>query len=148
MQTWWCDTGVLVYPVTVANRLTPEWATAREIVVPPILWESGVIFILQSLSNLQVWGFLLNRNRSLSPLDHLLRSSDSAVFKSLLTSWNASEVEITRALLFLTKITQELPLLFDRLHLEQRGGGAWMRDKGARAGTWSTSIRFCRGSIP
>jgi hypothetical protein len=31
----------------IANRLTPEWSTAREIIVPPILWESGVMSILQ-----------------------------------------------------------------------------------------------------
>jgi hypothetical protein len=43
----------------------------------------------------------------LTPLDHLLRSGDSAVFKALPTSWNASEVEITSASLFMTKIVQE-----------------------------------------
>ena len=125
----------------IANQLTPEWATAREIKVPPILWESGVMSILQpfimnmirphadviigpiiptphsiksattqrlpSPSALGKVGLPLNRDWSLTPLDHLLRSGDSAVFKALPTSWNASEVEITRASLFLTKITQE-----------------------------------------
>ena len=125
----------------IANRLTPEWATAREIIVPPILWESGVMSILQpfimnmirphadviigpiiptphsiksattqrlpSPSALGKVGLPLNRDWPLTPLDHLLRSGDSAVFKALPTSWNASEVEITRASLFLTKITQE-----------------------------------------
>lgn len=125
----------------VANRLTPEWATAREIIVPSILWESGVMCILQPFimdmirphadviigpiiptphsiksattqrlstpSALGKAGLPLNRDWSLTPLDHLLRSGDSAVFKALPTSWNASEVEITRASLFLTKITQE-----------------------------------------
>jgi hypothetical protein len=125
----------------IANRLTPEWATAREIFVPPILWESGVMSILQpfimnmirphadvvigpiiptpqsirsatiqrlpSPSALGTVGLPLNRDWSLTPLDHLLRSGDSAVFKALPTSWNASEVEVTRASLFLTKITQE-----------------------------------------
>ena len=124
----------------IANRLTPEWAMAREIIVPPILWESGVMSILQpfimnmirpdtdviigpviptphsirsattqrlpSPSALGKLGLPLNRDWSLTPLDHLLRSGDSAVFKALPTSWNASEVEITRASLFLTKITQ------------------------------------------
>jgi hypothetical protein len=125
----------------VANRLTPEWATARQIAVPPILWERGVMSILQpfimntirphadviigpitptplsiksattqrlpSPSALRNVGLPLNRDWTLTPLDHLLRSGDSAVFKALPTSWNASEVEITRASLFLTKITQE-----------------------------------------
>ncbi|KAF8817072.1 hypothetical protein BYT27DRAFT_7204880 [Phlegmacium glaucopus] len=125
----------------VAKRLTPEWATAREIVVPPILWDRGVMSILQpfimnvirpradviigpiiptphsiksaitqrlpSPSTLQKVGLPLNRDWTLTPLDHLLRSGDSAVFRALPTSWNASEVEITRASLFLAKITQE-----------------------------------------
>jgi RNA polymerase II-associated protein 1 len=125
----------------VANRLTPEWAAAREIIVPPILWESGVMSTLQpfimnmirpdvdviigpitptpqsiksattqrlpSRSALGKVGLPLNRDWSLTPLDHLLRSGDSAVFKALPTSWNASEVEITRASLFLTKIVQK-----------------------------------------
>ena len=124
----------------IANRLTPEWAMVREIIVPPTLWESGVMSILQpfimnmirpdtdviigpviptphsirsattqrlpSPSALGKLGLPLNRDWSLTPLDHLLRSGDSAVFKALPTSWNASEVEITRASLFLTKITQ------------------------------------------
>ena len=124
----------------VANRLTPEWATARGIIVPPILWESGVMSILQpflmnvirphadvvigpiiptphsikstttqrlpSRSAIGKVGLPLNRDWPLTPLDHLLRSGDSTVFKALPTSWNASEVEITRASLFLTKITQ------------------------------------------
>ena len=125
----------------IASQLTPEWATAREIIVPPILWESGVMSILQpfimnmirphadviigpiiptphsiksattqrlpSPSALGKVGLPLNRDWPLMPLDHLLRSGDSAVFKALPTSWNASEAEITRASLFLTKITQE-----------------------------------------
>ena len=125
----------------VVNRLTPEWATAREIIVPPILWEIGVMSTLQpfimnmirphadviigpiiptphsiksattqrlpSSSAHGKVGLPLNCDWSLTPLDHLLRSGDSAVFKALPTSWNASEVEITRASLFLTKITQE-----------------------------------------
>ena len=125
----------------VADMLTPEWATTREIVVPPILWERGVMSILQpfimniirphsdviigpiiptphsvksattqrlpSLSSLRKVGLPLNRDWILTPLDHLLRSGDSAVFKALPTSWNASEVEITRASLFLAKVIQE-----------------------------------------
>jgi len=40
-------------------------------------------------------------------MDHLLRSADSAVFKALPTSWDSSEVEVTRAAFFLTKVVQE-----------------------------------------
>ena len=124
----------------VAYRLTPEWATAREIVVPPILWERGVMSVLQpfimniirphadviigpiipsphsiksattqrlsSPSTARKVGLPLTRDWTLTPLDHLLRSGDSAVFRALPTSWDACEVEIARASLFLTKITQ------------------------------------------
>ena len=125
----------------VAKRLTPEWATARQIIVPPILWERGVMYILHpfilniirphedviigpiiptphsiksattqrlpSPSTLRTVGLPLNRDWTLTPLDHLLRSGDSAVFQAQPTSWNVSEVEITRASLFLTKVTRE-----------------------------------------
>ncbi|KAJ3518188.1 hypothetical protein NLJ89_g32 [Agrocybe chaxingu] len=57
-------------------------------------------------------GLPLFRDWELSPLDHLLRSGDSAVFKSLPPSWNASETEITRASLFLAKVVQETLLDF------------------------------------
>lgn len=41
-----------------------------------------------------------------TPLDHLLRSGTSAVFKSLLPSWDGSEVGIVRATLLLAKIAR------------------------------------------
>ena len=42
-----------------------------------------------------------------TPLDHLLRSGTSSVFKSLPPSWDGSEVGIVRATLLLAKIAQE-----------------------------------------
>jgi RNA polymerase II-associated protein 1 len=136
--------------VDVANQLTPEWAITRNIVVPPVLWERGVMSVLQpfimnmirphadviigpiiptphsiksattqrlsSPSALRKVGLPLNRDWTLTPFDHLLRSGDSAVFKALPISWNASEVEITRASLFLTKITQEALRRFSLTH--------------------------------
>ena len=108
----------------VANRLTPEWATAlqpfitnmlrphADVIIGPITptpqsIKSATTLRLLSRSALGKVGLPLNRDWSLTPLDHLLRSGDSAVFKALPTSWNASEVEITRASLFLTKVIQE-----------------------------------------
>ena len=121
----------------ILNRLTPEWAKAREIVVPPILWERGAMSILrpfimnlvrpytdvviapiiptphsiksattQRLAMPSTFGLPLNRDWPLTPLDHLLRSGDSAIFKALPISWDTSEVEITRASLFLIKVSQ------------------------------------------
>ncbi|KAG2075187.1 hypothetical protein BDR04DRAFT_1092054 [Suillus decipiens] len=43
-----------------------------------------------------------------SPIDHLLRSGSSPVFKALPSSWDASEVDIVRTSLLLVKATQEI----------------------------------------
>jgi RNA polymerase II-associated protein 1 len=63
---------------------------------------------LPSASAIRDFGLPTNRDWTLSPLDHLLRSGSSAVFKSLPVSWDASEAEITRASLLLTKIAREV----------------------------------------
>ena len=52
-------------------------------------------------------GLPLNRDWALTTLDHLLRSSDSPVFKSLPDGWDASEVEVTRASLFLASAVRD-----------------------------------------
>ena len=57
-------------------------------------------------------GLPLHPDWTMSPLEQLLRSGESAVFKTLPTSWDASEVEIARASLFLTKVVQEALLNF------------------------------------
>lgn len=43
-----------------------------------------------------------------SPIDHLLRSGSSPVFKALPSSWDASEVDVVRTSLLLAKATQEI----------------------------------------
>ncbi|OSC98039.1 hypothetical protein PYCCODRAFT_1397807 [Trametes coccinea BRFM310] len=43
-----------------------------------------------------------------SPLDHLLRSGESEVFKNLPESWDASEAEVVRATLLLIRVSQEV----------------------------------------
>lgn len=62
-------------------------------------------------------GLPLHPDWTMSPLEHLLRSGESAVFKALPTSWDASEVEVARASLFLTKIVQEALLNFSMTSL-------------------------------
>jgi hypothetical protein len=50
----------------------------------------------------------LTRDWVLAPLDHLLRSATSAVFKSLPSSWDATETELVRLSLLLAKVVREL----------------------------------------
>ena len=42
------------------------------------------------------------------PLDHLLRSGESEVFKDLPSSWDASEAEVVRATLLFIRVSQEV----------------------------------------
>lgn len=58
------------------------------------------------------YGLPLPRDWTLSPLDHLLRSGTSPVFNALPSSWDASEVDVTRAALLFTKISRELSSRF------------------------------------
>ncbi|KAJ7451055.1 hypothetical protein FB451DRAFT_1145830 [Mycena latifolia] len=58
------------------------------------------------------YGLPVPRDWTLSPLDHLLRSGTSPVFKDLPPSWDASEVDVTRAALLLTKISREVSTRF------------------------------------
>ncbi|KAJ7479983.1 hypothetical protein B0H11DRAFT_2026044 [Mycena galericulata] len=58
------------------------------------------------------YGLPVARDWTLSPLDHLLRSGTSPVFDDLPAGWDASEVDVTRAALLLTKISRELSSRF------------------------------------
>lgn len=62
---------------------------------------------LPSTSSIK-FGLPVNKDWTLSPLDHLLRSGSSSVFKALPLSWDASEVEIARASLLLTRIARDI----------------------------------------
>lgn len=66
---------------------------------------------LPSPTGLKQFGLPLSRDWTMTALDHLLRSADSPVFKSLPSSWDASEIEVTRASLFLTKVVQKTLLV-------------------------------------
>ena len=50
----------------------------------------------------------LTRDWMCSPLDHLLRSAESGVFKSLPSSWDYSETDVVRATLLLSRIAQQV----------------------------------------
>lgn len=58
------------------------------------------------------YGLPLPRDWTFSPLDHLLRSGTSPVFNALPPSWDASEVDVTRATLLFTKISREVTSRF------------------------------------
>ncbi|KAI0917629.1 hypothetical protein AcW1_007210 [Taiwanofungus camphoratus] len=50
----------------------------------------------------------LTRDWLFSPLDHLLRSGESEAFRTLPSTWNASETEVVRAVLCLAKVNAEI----------------------------------------
>ncbi|KAJ7058840.1 hypothetical protein C8F01DRAFT_1255246 [Mycena amicta] len=54
----------------------------------------------------------LRRDWTLSPIDHLLRSGISPAFQTLPPSWDASEIDVTRATLLLTSICREISSRF------------------------------------
>lgn len=58
-------------------------------------------------SDSKIQGLPLHRDWTTIPLDHLLRSGDSQVFKALPIGWDASEVEVTRASLLFTLVAQK-----------------------------------------
>ena len=62
----------------------------------------------------------LSRDWILTPLDHLLRSATSTVFKSLPPSWDGSEVGIARATLLLAKIARAV-LVHNGFHIWTMG---------------------------
>ncbi|KJA17442.1 hypothetical protein HYPSUDRAFT_70687 [Hypholoma sublateritium FD-334 SS-4] len=64
---------------------------------------------------LREFGLPLRKDWTLAPLDHLLRSGDSAVFKALSISWDSSETEVVRASFLLSKVAQATLLKFSML---------------------------------
>ncbi|KZT19594.1 hypothetical protein NEOLEDRAFT_1245723 [Neolentinus lepideus HHB14362 ss-1] len=54
------------------------------------------------------FGVPLPRDWSYTPLDHLLRSGTSPIFKALPSKWSASETDVTRSVLLLGKTVREV----------------------------------------
>ncbi|KAF9450553.1 hypothetical protein P691DRAFT_788998 [Macrolepiota fuliginosa MF-IS2] len=71
---------------------------------------------LPMVSNRRNFGLPLHRDWALSPMNHLLRSAESEVFKHLPAGWDSSEVEVTRATLFLSNLSRDI---LARFSLEQ-----------------------------
>ncbi|KAI0292198.1 hypothetical protein B0F90DRAFT_1941691 [Multifurca ochricompacta] len=61
----------------------------------------------QRLPSLSGFSFLFARDWSLLPLDHLLRSGTSPVWRNLPGDWDASETDVVRATLLLARIVRE-----------------------------------------
>ncbi|KAF8993508.1 hypothetical protein BDQ17DRAFT_1368247 [Cyathus striatus] len=58
-------------------------------------------------SKMRGFGLPLYSDWTTTPLDHLLRSGDSEVLKSLPNEWDVSEVDIARGSLFFTKVASD-----------------------------------------
>jgi hypothetical protein len=85
------DPDVYVGPLTTTPKSVKAATTLR----------------LPSPAAMKKMGLPLRRDWTLSPIDDLLRSGDSSVFKVFPSSLNVSEVETTRVCLVLTKLVQE-----------------------------------------
>ncbi|KAF4617444.1 hypothetical protein D9613_005772 [Agrocybe pediades] len=83
--------------------------------ITPLSIKSSTSQRLPSNKSTKKLGLPLHRDWTMMPLAHLLRSADSAVFKELPEDWDSSEVEVTRAALFLTKVVQEALLNFSMM---------------------------------
>ncbi|KAI0329043.1 hypothetical protein GY45DRAFT_1305696 [Cubamyces sp. BRFM 1775] len=88
------------------SRVGPAWMTPQSISIastqrlPPLSALTPNERRDQPLPIARDWLF--------SPLDHLLRSGESEVFKNLPSSWDASEAEVVRATLLLVRVSQEV----------------------------------------
>lgn len=83
------------------DRIVPLQITPRSIAV-------SSTFRLPPISGRRKSGLPLQRDWALTPLNHLLRSADSEVFRNLPPGWDSSEVEVARAALFLSNLGTEI----------------------------------------
>ncbi|KAI0693847.1 hypothetical protein C8T65DRAFT_815854 [Cerioporus squamosus] len=88
------------------QRIGPTWMTPESI-------STATTQRLPPLSSLQPndrrqQALPLTKDWVFCPLDHLLRSGESEVFKDLPSSWDASEAEVVRATLLFVRVSQEV----------------------------------------
>ncbi|KAF8964260.1 hypothetical protein BDZ97DRAFT_925324 [Flammula alnicola] len=109
----WERGGLGILEPFLLNRIRPqEEVYISPLIITPQSIKSSTTQRLPALGALQQLGLPLRRDWTTAPLDHLLRSGVSAVFKALPISWDSSETEVARAALLLTKIAQEALLNF------------------------------------
>ena len=106
---FWEGGGMTVIKPLLSRTLRPqEDIYIAPLHSTPLSIMSATTQRLQSTSTIHEFGLPAKRDWTLSPLDHLLRSGNSAVFKSLPASWDASETEITQASLLFTIIARQI----------------------------------------
>ncbi|KAF7768608.1 hypothetical protein Agabi119p4_7851 [Agaricus bisporus var. burnettii] len=83
------------------SRIAPLLVTPRSIATSSTLR-------LPMVSQRRGFGLPLHSDWTLTPLNHLLRSAESQVFKSLPAEWDSSELEVTRATWFLSNFARDV----------------------------------------
>jgi len=112
-QSIWDHGGLrILEPFLIHTIRSKDEEHIGPLTMTPLSIKSSTCQRLPSSKTAKKFGLPLNRDWTMTPLDHLLRSADSAVFKELPEDWDSSEVEVARAALFLTKIVQEALLNF------------------------------------
>ncbi|KAG6866175.1 hypothetical protein C0991_007725 [Blastosporella zonata] len=105
----WERGGMLVIKPFVAHTIRPHLDISIGPTSPtPQSISTVTTQRLPSATALGTFGLPLSREWTLSPLDHLLRSGSSEVFKALPEGWDASEIDIVRASLLLTRICRDV----------------------------------------
>ncbi|KAG5641607.1 hypothetical protein DXG03_004644 [Asterophora parasitica] len=105
----WDRSGMLTIKPFIAHTIRPH----RDICIGPTRSTPQSLSLattqrLPSATALHSYGLPFTREWTLTPVDHLLRSGSSEVFKALPADWDASEMDIVRTSLLLTKVCQEV----------------------------------------
>lgn len=87
------------------NRIAPLLVTPRSIATASTLR-------LPMVSHRGTFGLPLHADWTLTPMNHLLRSAESQVFKNLPAEWDSSELEVTRTTLFLSNFARDALIRF------------------------------------
>ncbi len=99
----------------------------------------------QRLPSTRGFTFLFTRDWLLLPLDHLLRSGTSPVWRHLPSDWDAGEVDVVRATLILMRIVREamlangIPFAMNRAEVTFSCMKVFMLEHGQAQGAFSAS---------
>lgn len=105
----WERSSLLILEPFLKNIIRPDQDTYVGPLIPtPQSIQSATTQRLPAQnSEAKIRGLPLYRDWTTVPVDHLLRSGDSPVFKALPIGWDSSEVEVTRASLLFTLVAQK-----------------------------------------
>ncbi|KAF5382618.1 hypothetical protein D9615_002767 [Tricholomella constricta] len=105
----WDSGGMLVIKPFVAHTIRPHHDICIGPSSPtPQSISRATTLRLPSITALHTYGLPLTREWTLTPLDHLLRSGSSEVFKALPRYWDASEIDVTRISLLFTRVCRDV----------------------------------------